>query len=74
MIIQITAAFSLLYIFQKEFLLNKVKFSLHNIMADAFHLSRRVNASVTSNLLVMDNYKKPLTMERNATLGHPSAW
>ena len=29
---------------------------------------------MTSNLLLMANYKKPLTQDRNATLGHPCAW
>jgi hypothetical protein len=38
-------------------------------MADPFKLSRKVDATVTSNLHTMDYFKLPLTKERNMTLG-----
>jgi hypothetical protein len=43
-------------------------------MTDAFTLSRHASATVGANLHAMVEYKPPLTMARNSTLGHPSAW
>jgi hypothetical protein len=43
-------------------------------MADPFKLSRKVSATVTTNLHTMEHYKLPLTKLRNETLGHPKQW
>ena len=64
--------FSNTFITRRLCKINKITY-IHT-MTDPFKLSRKVSATVTTNLHTMDHYKLPLTKHRNETLGHPKQW